>query len=226
MFTVLHSDKNLIIINKPSGIVVHPFDHSDEITLIDEIEKNFPECFSFENKKTLQDGRVVNLGGLVHKLDRDTSGVLVVTKNKTTYDELASLFTSHKIKKTYVALVEGVIQEEKIIIDAPLGRNKKEYKNVACPKNPRGELLPALTELVVTQRYKDITLVTLSPHTGRTHQLRAHMAHINHPIVGDVAYGATKKDGRIMLHASQISFSLNGKSYSFEARAPEAFYGS
>jgi 23S rRNA pseudouridine1911/1915/1917 synthase len=224
MFTVLYSDENLLVIDKPSGVVVHPFDHSEEITVLDELEKNFPECFLFENKKILQDGRVINLGGLTHKLDRDTSGVLVITKNKHSYDELTSLFTSHKIKKTYVALLEGVVQEEKITIDAPLGRNKKEYKNVAYPKNPRGELLPALTELTVIKRNTNTTLVTLSPQTGRTHQLRAHMAHIGHPIVGDVAYGATKKDGRIMLHAYQISFSLNGSNYSFEAPTPEILY--
>jgi 23S rRNA pseudouridine1911/1915/1917 synthase len=167
------------------------------------------------------DGRTINLGGLVHKLDRDTSGIMVIAKNKKTFDELKKNFTEHTIEKKYIAIVEGVVVEDTIKIDAPLGRNKKEYKQSVNPTNPRGELRSAITEVRVLERRDKTTLVGLSPLTGRTHQLRAHLSHIGHPIVGDKAYGSTIDSPRIMLHAGQLSFSLFGEKYVFEVEGDE-----
>ncbi len=219
----IYEDSDILVINKPSGMVVHPFDFSEEDTVLDWLTHHHPYIFKIENHFTLQDGRTINLGGIVHKLDRDTSGVIIIAKTKHAYDTLRKAFTDHTIRKVYLALIEGTIEADALHINAPLGRNKKDYKQVAFPKNPRGELRDAVTDLTVIMRGKDVTLVKLEPLTGRTHQLRAHMNHIGHPIVGDKAYGSTHDTARIMLHAQKLTFILNDKEHTFEAPAPQEF---
>lgn len=219
--SIIYENNDFLVINKPSGIVVHPFDHSTEVTLLDFLHTHIPESFSIKNEKKLLDSRTLALGGIVHKLDRDTSGVMVIAKNEHAFLELKKQFTEHTIQKTYTALVEGLVESDDFTIDGPLGRNKKEYKQSVNPSNPRnGELREAITHVHVLARGNNQTLMELTPKTGRTHQLRAHMAHIGHPIVGDKAYGSTTDSPRIMLHAEKLSFTLNGEPYSFEAPSP------
>lgn len=203
-------------------MVVHPYDHSTEVTLLDFLKEQAPEMFSIDNKKKLMDGRTIALGGLVHKLDRDTSGILVVAKDTETFNALQQQFKGHTISKTYTALVEGILPEKSFRIDAPLGRNKKDYKQTVNPTNPRNshELRHAITDVELITQGNTTSLVELSPLTGRTHQLRAHMAHVGHPIVGDIAYGSTTPSERIMLHAKKLSFTLYGEDYTFEAESP------
>lgn len=222
---VIFEDTNIVVINKPSGIVVHPFDYSTEETLLDFLMTYVPDIFGIDNTVTLQDKRIINLGGVVHKLDRDTSGVMVVAKNKETFDELKAQLRNHTTKKTYIALVEGIVKEESFTIDAPLGRNKKDYKQQVNPVNPRGELRDAVTEVKVISKNENenTTLVELTPKTGRTHQLRAHMSHIGHPIVGDKAYGSTHDSPRITLHAKTLMFDVNSEKYFFATDSPEEF---
>ena len=238
---IIHEDEQVIVINKPFGMVVHPFDYSTEYTLVDFFLEKYPEIFSIENKIKLQDGRTIELGGIVHKLDRDTSGIMVIAKTQKIFNELQTQFKNHTIKKKYIALVEGIIEKENFTIDAPLGRSKKDYKQSTNPINPRGELRSAITKVKILQRNNQphrqdlwVTLVELSPLTGRTHQLRAHMSSIGHPIVGDIAYGSkislprevslrNVESPRIMLHAEKISFTLENKNYSFETPIPEDF---
>jgi 23S rRNA pseudouridine1911/1915/1917 synthase len=221
---IIFEDTNILVINKPSGVVVHPFDHSTEETVLDFLYEKIPESFNIgDNEKTLQDGRNLNLGGIVHKLDRDTSGVLVIAKNKESYTVIKEQFKQHTLQKKYIALVQGDVKERTFRIDGPLGRNKKEYKQMVNPTNPRGELRSAITDVEVLKTKNTLTLVSLYPRTGRTHQLRAHMAYIEHPIVGDKAYGSTITSSRIMLHAKEIAFTLFEKEYSFEAPLPDIF---
>jgi len=221
--SIIFESENFLIINKPSGLVVHPFDYSIEGTLIDFLMSHSLEIFNINNPITLQDKRIINLGGIVHKLDRDTSGVMVIAKNLATFDELKTQFRNHTIKKTYLALVEGNVQQDEFTIDAPLGRNKKDYKQQVNPTNPRGELRDAVTHVKVVTRNEKATLIELTPKTGRTHQLRAHMSHIGHPIVGDKAYGSTHDSARIMLHAKSLMFDLFAEKYFFAAENPEEF---
>ena len=221
--TIVFENTSFLVIDKPSGLVVHPFDNSTETTLVDFLHEKYPSMFEIDNSITLQDGRIIPLGGIVHKLDRDTSGVLVVAKDQNTFTELQSQFKGHTTTKKYIALVEGVIEKDEFTVDAPLGRNKKEYKQSTIPSNPRGEFRDAITEVKVLSRNSATTLVELMPKTGRTHQLRAHMSSIEHPIVGDVAYGASKKDGRILLHAQELSFTIGGQNFTFSSPTPIEF---
>lgn len=223
--SIIYEDSNILVINKPSGLVVHPFDYSTEETLLDFLMNHSPDIFSIDNPVALQDKRIINLGGVAHKLDRDTSGVMVIAKNQETFDELKTQFRSHTIKKTYFALVEGNVEREEFTIDAPLGRNKKDYKQQVNPSNPRGELRDAITDVKVILRKQeaDTSLVELTPKTGRTHQLRAHMSYIGHTIVGDKAYGSTHDSPRIMLHAKSLMFDVSGKNFFFTTETPTEF---
>jgi 23S rRNA pseudouridine1911/1915/1917 synthase len=220
---VIFEDGDILVIDKPSGVVVHPFDFSDEETVLDFLHEHSPAIFSVENSITLQDGRAVPLGGIVHKLDRDTSGVLIVAKNQETFDSLRKQFSEQRVSKIYTALVEGVVVEDAFTIDAPLGRSKKDYKQSTNPLNPRGELREAITDVRVLKRNDSTTLVELVPHTGRTHQLRAHMSSVGHPIVGDIAYGSTLSADRIMLHATSLTCMLHTKEMIFVSPLPELF---
>ncbi len=223
---ILFENSNFLILDKPSGLVVHPFDYSQEETLLDFLSVHSPSIFSFENTKKLQDGREINLGGIVHKLDRETSGSMVIAKDKETFEILSSQFKNHEVEKEYIALVEGIVEKQSFIIDAPLGRNKKEYRQSVHPSNLRGQLREAITEVSVISRNEkeNTTLVSLIPKTGRTHQLRVHMAHIGHPILGDKIYGNKETSStRLMLHAKKLSFSINGEKYEFETETPEQF---
>ncbi len=220
---VIFEDNNIIAIDKPSGVVVHPFDFSTEETLIDFLLRDYPSIFDINNTVTLQDNRIINLGGIVHKLDRDTSGVMVIAKHQQIFDDLKLQFRNHTLQKNYIALVEGIVKEDNFVIDAPFGRNKKDYKQMVNPSNLRGELRDAITEVKVLKRSKHTTLVELTPKTGRTHQLRAHMSYIEHPIVGDKAYGGNQESGRIMLHAQSLSFSVGETKHNFESEIPEDF---
>lgn len=224
---VIFEDSDILIIDKPSGLVVHPFDFSTEETLLDFLHDKYHDkyldMFSIENAITLQDGRTVPLGGIVHKLDRETSGVMIIAKNKDTFDALKTQFIEQKIEKTYIALVEGSVEKHTFRIDAPLGRSKKDYKQSTKPENPRGTLREAITDVEVIRRKENTTLVKLVPRTGRTHQLRAHMASIGHPIVGDVAYGSKVHSERIMLHAASLGCMVQGKKKTFEAPASSIF---
>lgn len=220
---VIFEDEKMLVINKPSGIVVHPFDYSNEYTIVDFLHEYYEEVFSIENTITLQDRRIMNIGGIVHKLDRDTSGVMVIAKNQNTFDELKNQFRNHITKKVYIALVEGTVEKDLFTINAPLGRSKKDYKQSTNPERARGELREAITDVEVMARGESATLVKLTPKTGRTHQLRAHMSSISHPIVGDKAYGSVIDSVRIMLHAKSLGFNLEGKEYNFSVEVKEGF---
>jgi 23S rRNA pseudouridine1911/1915/1917 synthase len=216
---VIFEDSDLIVLDKPSGIVVHPFDFSSEETVLDVLKEQYPDIFLMPNHITLQDKREINLGGIVHRLDRDTSGVLLVARNPETFEDLKQQFQSQTIEKKYIGLLEGVLEKDDFRIDAPLGRNKKDYKQTTNPANLRGTLREAVTDVKVIAKNTDSTLAELYPRTGRTHQLRAHTSSIGHPIVGDIAYGSRKESERIMLHCSSITCRLRGEKRTFVSLA-------
>lgn len=162
--------------------------------------------------------------GIVHRLDKDTSGVIIVAKNDKSHLDLSNQIKNHTVKKTYVALVRGVIKENNATIDMPIGRSDKDRKKMAVTRKGKN----AITHFTVLKRYKNYTYIELIIETGRTHQIRVHMAEIGHPVVGDTVYSNGKNPFNVegqMLHAKKIEFNhpITKKRISFEAKLPEYF---
>ena len=194
---ILYEDDDVIVINKPAGILTHAKGvASDEFSVAEFVRPH------------TTDGVDTNRPGIVHRLDRATSGVIIAAKNTPAKRWLQDQFSKRNVKKTYLALVEGHLKNHEAILDLPIERNPKKPQTFRVGAN--GKL--AKTSYIVETRYKDYDLVKLSPHTGRTHQLRVHMQYLDHPIVGDDVYGAAhKKLGRMFLHAYSLELTLPSK---------------
>jgi len=216
---ILYEDKDLLVINKPAGIIVHPtFNNVDNPS----IASWFLQKYSF----------VSNVGedqlrpGIVHRLDRETSGALILAKNNFTFNYFKNLFKERKVKKEYIALVKGEIRKQEGIINLPLTRSKKSpIKRKVVIKKNKGK--NALTKYKVLKLYNGYTLLEIFPQTGRTHQIRVHLASIGFPVVGDKIYGKAEKTNKLnlsrhFLHAKTISFvSPSGESIKIRATLPE-----
>jgi 23S rRNA pseudouridine1911/1915/1917 synthase len=216
---ILYEDKDLLVINKPAGTIIHPtFNNVDNPS----IASWFLQKYSF----------VSNVGedrlrpGIVHRLDKETSGVLILAKNNLIFNYFKNLFKARKIKKEYIALVNGEIRKREGIINLPLTRSKKSpIKRKITVKKDEGRI--ALTKYKVLRLYNGYTLLEVFPQTGRTHQIRVHLASIGFPVVGDKIYGKAKKLNKLnlprhFLHAQTISFVLpSGKSIKIQAPLPE-----
>lgn len=194
---VLYEDKDLIVVNKPRGLVVHPAAGHADGTLV--------------NALLAQCGDLSGIGGeirpgIVHRLDKDTSGTLVVAKNDKAHQSLSDQIRERTAKRVYWTIVQGCIEESKGRIVAPIGRHKTDRKKMAVLSQGGKE---ATTEFVVLKRFKDFSLVQCHLVTGRTHQIRVHLAYIGYPVVGDPLYGTRKQkfeiDGQA-LHAKKLSF--------------------
>ena len=206
---VLYEDEDIIVIDKPSGISSHEAP-GEKGTTVNEL---FKHLYVGEDTS----GRDM----IVHRLDKGTSGVMVLARNAAARRALVAQFSERKIEKTYLALVHGKLQPEKGTIDIPLARDTIQREKISV--DPEGK--PALTEYEVTEYIDDCSLVAAKPRTGRTHQIRTHLAMIGFPIVGDVRYG--RKDDkitRIFLHAKRLAFThpLNKKALAFESEIPQA----
>ncbi|MBF0531468.1 MAG: RluA family pseudouridine synthase [Candidatus Omnitrophica bacterium] len=194
---IFYEDEYLFVINKPSGMVVHPAKGSPNGTLVNAL---------LHHAKTLSDcNDDVIRPGIVHRLDKETSGLILIAKDNITHARLARLFERHEIRKHYVALVEGEVSFDQGRIDAALGRHIRDFeKKAVCLDDPKAKA--ALTYYQVIKRFPDATLISLFPRTGRTHQLRVHMAYLKHPILGDDKYGHPHNFPRLALHAKAIGF--------------------
>ncbi len=231
--TILLENEHLMVINKPSGLLVHPDGKREEYSLVDWILENRPEMASVgEPLKMSYKGEemTINRPGIVHRLDRETSGVMVLAKDQKTYEYLKSQFQDHAIRKEYVAVVLG--KTERGIIDEPIGRSARDIRRWTTGKSARGMMRPAITRYMTEKVFEENTqvfsFVHLFPQTGRTHQLRVHMKAIQHPIIGDGLY-APKTVGllgfnRVALHAWKITFKdSDQKEYTIEAELPNDF---
>lgn len=214
---VLYEDEDIIVINKPRGMVVHPAAGNYSGTLVNALLEH---C-----KGSLSDINGVIRPGIVHRIDKDTSGVLVVAKNNSSHGKLSDRLKKHDIQRVYIAVAEGIIREDSGKIDAPVGRHPVERKKIAVDvKNGRR----AVTHFKVLERFKEATLLELRLETGRTHQIRVHMSYIGHPLVGDMVYGKKKQkygfEGQA-LHARLLGFVHpgTGEYVQFEAEPPVEF---
>ena len=194
---IVYEDEYLLVINKPSGMVVHPAPGNYNSTLVNAIMYH---C----NKLSDVNGTI--RPGIVHRIDKDTSGLLLIAKTDKVHNDLAEQIKNKTVKRKYIALVNGIIYEDTATIDAPIGRDKNDRKKMAVTDiNSKN----AITHIRVLERYKNATLIECTLETGRTHQIRVHLNYIDHPVINDPIYGNTKlidKDFGQMLHAKTIGF--------------------
>jgi 23S rRNA pseudouridine1911/1915/1917 synthase len=219
---IIFENEDLLVIDKPAGLQVHPSDCKQTDTLTNALISNHPEISDVHDNSV----EAYLRPGIVHRLDKDTSGVMVIAKNKETFDELKKLFKDRTIEKKYLALVEGVLDEEGGIIDKPLARSAGFSKQLIARENTKTKIRQAVTHYAVLEKFENFSLLEVSPKTGRMHQIRVHLASIGHPIVGDAVYGKKAPGSpvaRQLLHAKSLSFDLGGKHYDFEAKMPTDF---
>jgi 23S rRNA pseudouridine1911/1915/1917 synthase len=210
---IIYEDDDLAVIDKPSGLVVHPAPGNYEHTLVNAM-KNV-----FKNLSDVNPGRP----GIVHRLDKETSGLLVIAKNNDTHLDLARQFSEHTIKKVYVAIVKGRVEFDENVIEAPIARHAFKRKNMAVNFSDKAK--EAKTYYRTLKRCKDFSFLELKPFTGRTHQLRVHLDFIGHPILGDDKYGKNNKFSRLALHAKILGFvhPKTGKAMEFNSKVPKEF---
>ncbi|BDB01386.1 RluA family pseudouridine synthase [Clostridium botulinum] len=212
---IIYEDKDVIVVNKPQEMVVHPAPGVYSGTLVNAL---------LNHCKDLSGINGVARPGIVHRIDKDTSGILVVAKNDISHNNLAAQFKEHSISRVYMALVEGIIKDEQGTIEAPIGRHPVDRIKMAVVKDGRH----AVTHYKVIERFKNHTLVECRLETGRTHQIRVHMSHIMHPLVGDPVYGYKKQRFNLkgqMLHAKLLGFihPTTRQYVEFESELPEYF---
>ena len=211
---IVYEDEDVIVVNKPSGMVVHPSLGNTSGTLVN----------ALMNHSKLSSVNGEFRPGIVHRIDKDTSGLLVVAKNDKAHLFLSEELKEHKIKRTYIALVHGLIKFDTGTVDAPIGRDKNDRKKMSITSTNSKN---AITHFKVLDRYKDTTLLECKLETGRTHQIRVHMKYIEHPIVNDPVYSRDKNiDGfGQMLHAKEISFvhPTTKKVMTFTCEVPKEF---
>ena len=221
---VLYEDSNILAIDKPSGILVHPDQKSKAETILDLFLKKYPKL------------------EIVHRLDFETSGVMLLAKNKKAHEFLKKQFKDRTIKKTYYTIVSGSVRNDRGIINKPIGRSPKDFRRHLAGRGARGEMREAITEYRVLKRFTSgknkFTYLEIKPKTGRTHQIRVHMKYLNHPVVCDSLYNPRPNDGsvgqaegpslkgisRLALHARSIEFrNLKDKTIKVESVLPKEF---
>lgn len=211
---IVYEDQHLLLVNKPAGMVVHPAYGHREGTLVNAVLAHAPE---------VADVGGLERAGIVHRLDKDTSGLIIVAKDNETRTALQRQFKRRQVEKTYLALVEGRMEPKEGIVDAPIGRDKRDRKKMAVVRSGR----PARTRYRAIEYFDDHTLLEVMPHTGRTHQIRVHLAWLGYPLVGDAIYGYRRQrllKQRHFLHAARLRFThpATGTGVEFEARLPQA----
>lgn len=208
---IVYEDDDLLIINKPSGMVVHPAPGHYTNTLVNALLYRF----------NLTSGEKIR-PGIVHRLDKDTSGLMLVAKNEEAHEKLSKMIASKEVERHYLAIVEGVINHETGTIDAPIGRDPNDRQKMKVTDINSKE---AVTHFKVLERFKNTTLIECILETGRTHQIRVHLAYIKHPVLNDPTYGKAKTEFGQMLHSKSIRLKhpRTGKELFFEIEPPKEF---
>lgn len=213
---IIYEDDDIIVVNKPKGMVVHPVNGNPDGTLVNAIMAICKDSLSGIGGEIRP--------GIVHRLDKDTSGLLIVAKNDKAHVNMSEQIKNHEVKKTYIALVRGVVKENEATIDMPIGRSTSDRKKMAVIKTGRN----AVTHIKVLKRYNKYTLLQVNIETGRTHQIRVHLSHIGYPIVGDYTYSNGKNEFGVVgqcLHAKCLEFKhpITGAEMKLEAPLPKYF---
>ena len=214
--SVIYEDKDILVVNKPKGLVVHPANGNPDGTLVNAIMAICKDSLSGIGGEIRP--------GIVHRLDKNTSGIIIVAKNDKAHIHLSEQIKEHKVKKTYIALVRGIVRENEATINMPIGRSEKDRKKMAVTKKGK----EAITHFKVLERYDKYTLLQVNIETGRTHQIRVHLSQIGYPIVGDEVYSNGKNEWNVKgqcLHAKSLKFThpITGENMYLEAKLPEYF---
>ena len=215
---VVYEDKDIIVVNKPKGLVVHPANGNPDGTLVNAIMAICKDSLSGIGGEIRP--------GIVHRLDKDTSGLLIVAKNDKAHINMSEQIKNHEVEKTYIALVKGIVKENEATINMPIGRSPKDRKKMAVVKTGK----EAITHFKVLDRFykENCTLLEVKIETGRTHQIRVHLSQIGYPVVGDTTYSSGKNKWNIegqCLHAKSLKFKhpITGKEMFLEAKLPKYF---
>lgn len=213
---IVYEDNDILVVNKQKGLVVHPGNGNPDGTLVNAIMNHCKESLSGIGGEIRP--------GIVHRLDKDTSGILIIAKNDKAHINISEQIKNHEVKKTYIALVRGIVRENMATIDMPIARSNKDRTKMAVSKNGKN----AITHIKVLERFKGFTLLEVNIETGRTHQIRVHLSEIGYPIVGDYVYSNGKNQFNVvgqMLHSMRIEFKhpVTNKQMKLEAELPEYF---
>ena len=239
---VLYEDEYLLALDKPSGLMVHGDGRSKDATLTDWVIENYPDLIEVGEEQIVYPpaggGQIIKRPGIVHRLDRDTSGVILVAKTKAAHQFIKEQFQNRKVEKIYHAVVWGSFKEDPStplrasklqgVIDNPIGRSASDFRKWSAEFGAKGELRQAVTEYRVLGQNGDFTYLEVRPKTGRTHQIRVHMKAISHPVVCDKLYAPSKPAAlgfdRLALHALSIKLELpNGTHINIESPLPKVF---
>ncbi|MBI5816951.1 MAG: RluA family pseudouridine synthase [Candidatus Yonathbacteria bacterium] len=226
--SIIYEDKNIIAVNKPAGVVVHSDGRTKEYTLSDWVVEHYPSIRGVGEPIKLTHGGEIPKHGIAHRLDRDTSGVMIIAKNQESFLFFKKQFQEREIEKTYRAIVYGRVKETKGIIDKPIGKSRSDFRQWSAEKGARGTLREATTEYELLKSTKDFSYLSLYPKTGRTHQIRVHLKSIGHPVLCDKLYAKNRpcfgELPRMALHAFSISINTpEGASITIEAPVPKDF---
>lgn len=224
--TIIFENTDLLVVDKPAGLVVHSDGRTTEPTLSDWVITNYPALKDVGGLHTLDSERYAPRAGILHRLDRETSGVIIIAKNDDTFYFLQRQFLDHTVQKTYNAFVHGVPAKQEGEIDLPIGRSRSDFRRWATGDDARGTLRPAETAYRVLKENGTYSLLELRPKTGRTHQLRVHFLALGHPIICDKRYESPAGLGfeRLALHALSLYIKIpSGEQKTFTAPLPPDF---
>ena len=213
---VIYEDNDILVVNKQKGLVVHPGNGNPDGTLVNAIMARCKDSLSGIGGEIRP--------GIVHRIDKDTSGLLIIAKNDRAHINVSEQIKNHEVKKTYIALVRGIVKENQATINMPIARSTKDRTKMAVSKTGK----EAITHITVIERFEGFTLLEVNIETGRTHQIRVHLSQIGYPIVGDFVYSNGRNPFGVegqMLHSSKLEFvhPTTGKKMNLEAKLPEYF---
>ncbi len=213
---VIYEDKDILVVNKQKGLVVHPGNGNPDGTLVNAIMARCKDSLSGIGGEIRP--------GIVHRIDKDTSGLLIIAKNDAAHINVSEQIKNHEVKKTYIALVRGTVKENQATINMPIARSEKDRTKMAVSKKGK----EAITHITVLERFDGFTLLEVNIETGRTHQIRVHLSQIGYPIVGDFVYSNGRNPFGVegqMLHSAKLDFvhPTTGEKMHLEAKLPEYF---